>query len=99
MSRLKFVKQRIEEPETEMVIELAHAGMSYACIAREVWGEEGPSAVQRVGFILSWEGVRVRDYRNGRNQLGKTMIAAIRRGANLIGHIKAASVKAAAKVA
>jgi hypothetical protein len=84
-----------------MVVDLAQAGMSYACIATEVYGtmangQPSESSVKRVGYILAWEQVRVTDYRNARNPMGKSMVAAIRRGAKVIEHIRVASAKAAA---
>lgn len=96
MTRLRLVKQmRVDEPETEFILQLARAGMSYACIAQEVYGSKTIYHINRIGYILAYEKVRVTDYRTGKNPTGRAMIAAIRRDADVIGAIrKAASLQA-----
>jgi len=85
---------RVDEPETEFILHLARAGMSYACIAQEVYGSKTDYHVKRVGYILAYEEVRVTDYRNGKNQTGRAMIAAIRREADVLGAIREAAGQA-----
>ena len=98
MTRLRLVKRMpVDEPEAEFIVNLARAGMSYACIAREVYGKATDYHVKRVGYILTYEEVKVTDYRNGvgKNSLGRAMITAIRREANIISAIRSAASKAA----
>lgn len=92
MTRLRIAKRtRVDEPETDIILQLAKAGMSYACIAQEVYGNKTAYYIHRIGYILSYEEVKVTDYRNGRNSTGRAMIAAIRRGANVLASIRTAA--------
>lgn len=96
MSKLRLVKMmQVKKPETDFILSLANAGMSYACIAKEVYGAVTVSGVRRIGYILTWEAVRVTDYRNARNSIGRAMISAIRQKADVIAAIRAAVSKAA----
>ena len=97
MTRLKLATHsRVRPAETDLILEFARAGMSYRLIAAEVYGrgkngKPSRSAVCRVGYILNCEGVGVSDYRNGQNAIGRATISAIRRDANLLEAIRAAS--------
>lgn len=92
MTRLRIVKQmRVDGPETDFILHLAKAGLSYRCIAQEVYGSTSDYHISRIGYILSWEEVRVTDYRNGKNSTGRAMIAAIRRDANILSTIRQAA--------
>lgn len=96
MAKLKFVKRTVVDSESDQIINMAQAGMSYHCIASEVYGtdkrgEPSDGCITRIGYILQREDVRVTDYRNARNSLGKAMINAIRRGANIIESIRTSS--------
>jgi len=82
---------RVDEPETDFILSLARAGMSYACIAQEVYGKKSEYHIRRVSYVLAWERVKVTDYRNGKNPMGRGMISAIRRDANILDAIKAAA--------
>jgi hypothetical protein len=96
MTRLRLVKRmRVDDPETDMIVQLAKAGMSYKCIAQEAYGASTDYHVARVGYILAWEEVKVTDYRNGKNQMGRAMIAAIRREADVLDAIRTAAGQAA----
>ena len=102
-TRLRLMKHDVTEPETHRILELAKAGMSYALIAAEVYGtkangEPTDISVRRIGYILSREGVGVTDYRNGHNSLGRAVIAAIRREANILQSIRSAAREVAVKV-
>lgn len=93
--KFKLVKRAIRDEEADQVIDLAEWGMSRKLIAAEVYGNQGngeptPGSRMRVDHILRDYGIRVTDYRNGRNRNGKTMITAIRREANVLESIRAA---------
>ncbi len=101
MGRFKLIKQSCREEESEHICELARAGMSVACIAAEVFGtmpnrKPTKDSIRRVGYVLWYFEVRVTDYRNGRNKLGKSMISAICREANVVSAIRLAAGKQAA---
>jgi len=92
MTRLRIAKQtRVDGPETDFILHLAKAGMSYRCIAQEVYGSTSDYHVSRIGYILSYEEVKVTDYRNGKSPTGRAMIAAIRRDANVLSAIRQAA--------
>lgn len=97
--KIKIVKRSISDAEADQVIDLANWGMSRKLIAREVYGSDAqgePShSLMRVHHILRDYGIRVTDYRNGRNPNGRAMISAIRREANVIESIRAASKEVA----
>ena len=99
MSRFRLVKMmQVNQPETDFILTLARAGMSYSCIAKEVYGESTESGIRRIGYILAWEGVKVTDFRNARNSLGRAMVSAIRREADILSAIRVASNRAAAAI-
>jgi hypothetical protein len=95
MSRIRLLPFKIKDPETEHVLELARAGMARKLIATEVYGTD-PCGLQRVHYILGRERTGVTEYRNGKNSLGRSVIAAIRREANIIGAIRQAAKRQSA---
>lgn len=101
--KFKLIKRSIQDHEADQVIDLANVGMSRKLIAKEVYGsnskgQPSDSSIIRVSHILSTWGVGVTAYRNGANKYGKAMIAAIRREANVLSCIRAASKEVAALV-
>jgi hypothetical protein len=101
MAKFKLIRRTIDDTEADHVLELAHAGMSRKLIATEVYGSDRNgepllSSMQRVHHILRWYGVRCTDYRNGKNKLGRAMIAAIRREADVTEAIRTATKQMAA---
>ncbi len=95
----KFVRQSIDEDSIEDVLALADMGLSYKTIAREVWGDGHiETLVKRVANILNSYGIRVRDYREGLNKHGKSVIAAIRRDANVLQAIRSAAKEVTASI-
>ena len=102
--KFKIVRRSINEEEADQVIDLANWGMSRKLIAMEVYGtdsgsnEPHDSSLMRVNHILHDYGVRVTDYRNGRNKYGKATIAAIRREANILDSIRAAQKEVATQI-
>lgn len=98
--KIKIMKRSITEAEADQVIDLAAWGMSRKLIATEVYGSDAKgeathSSMMRVHHILRDYGIRVTDYRNGRNQNGRAMISAIRRETNVLESIRAASKEVA----
>lgn len=89
--RLKLVKHKVKDQEWENVVALGNVGMSHKHIASEVYGDDDDASVGRVRYILYMEETRVTDYRNGRNSMGRSMVAAIRREANVLSAIRKAS--------
>ncbi len=100
--KFKIVRHHsIKEEEADQVIDLANWGMARKLIAIEVYGstaigEPTQGSLMRVHHILRDYGIRVTDYRNGRNRYGKATIAAIRREADVLGSIRAAQKEVAA---
>lgn len=95
-TKLKLVKRTVVDSESDQIITMAQAGLSYNCIASQIYGtdkrgEPTTGSISRIGYILQREDIRVTDYRNARNSLGKAMISAIRRGANIIDSIRSSS--------
>jgi len=91
--KFKLTARSIESEEVSHVIDLADMGMSRKLIAKEIYGstsdeEPTPKSMMRVHHILRDYGVRVTDYRNGKNKHGKSVIAAIRRDSNILQSIR-----------
>ena len=102
---MKFiiVRRSIKDGEADQVLDLAAWGMSRKLIANEVYGttangEPTQGSLMRVHHILRDYGGRVTDYRNGRNQNGRGMIAAVRREADILAAIRAAQKEVATLV-
>lgn len=101
--KFKLVRRSINEAEADQVLNLAAWGMSRKLIANEVYGtmtngEPTQGSLMRVHHILRDYGGRVTDYRNGKNQNGRGVIAAIRREADILPAIRAAQKEVAALV-
>lgn len=101
--KCQIVKRSIRDEEIEQVLDLADWGMSRKLIATEVYGggdghQPSKASLMRVHHILRDYGIRVTDYRNGRNKQGKAMISAIRREAYILEAIRAASVEVSAVI-
>ncbi len=99
--KFKIVRRSIRDEEVDQVIELANWGMSRKLIAKEVYGstanrEPTQGSLMRVHYILRDYEIRVTDYRNGRNKQGRALISAIRREAQVLDSIRAASKNMAA---
>jgi len=93
--KFKLIARSIQDHEADHVIDLGSMGMSRKLIASEVYGSNKKgecthSSLMRVHHILRDYGIRVTDYRNGRNKEGKAVIAAIRREAEILPAIRAA---------
>lgn len=98
--KFTIVRRSIQDAEADQVIDLARMGMARKLIAEEVYdsdtkGEPSQSSLMRVHHILSYWGVGVKEYRNGKNKEGRAVIAALRRGANILVAIRAASKEVA----
>lgn len=98
--KFKIVRRSIKDEEAEQVLDLADWGMSRKLIAKEVYGstasgEPTQGSLMRVHTILGVYGIRVTDYRNGRNQQGRAVISAIRREANVLESIRTATKEVA----
>ena len=96
MTKLKLVKRTVVDSESDQIINMAQAGLSYSCIASQIYGtdkrgEPSSGSISRIGYVLQREEIRVTDYRNARNSVGKAMVNAIRRGANIIESIRTSS--------
>lgn len=94
--KFKIVKQSIKDEEVDQVLDLADWGMSRKLIAQEVYGstasgEPAQGSLIRVHTILRDYGIRVTDYRNGKNHQGKVMISAIRQEAHVLESIRTAT--------
>lgn len=99
--KFKIVRRSIQDEEADRVLDLASWGMSRKLIAKEVYGatatgEPTAGSMMRVHHILRGYGIRVTDYRNGKNQEGRAMITAIRRESNILDSIRAAQKEVAA---
>lgn len=102
--KFKLIARNVKAEEWEHVLALAEAGMSRELIACEAYGttkkgEATPGARSRVSHILREQGVGVTAYRNGRNKLGRAMIHAIRREADVIQSIRNATAETIAAMA
>ena len=104
---LTFVKRTVADAEIEFILNLAEMGMSYAEIAKQVWGEDcckrngrvKENHISRISYVLRDYDVRVGDYRNARNLHGKAVIAACKRGDNLLASIRSRGEARLAKFA
>lgn len=101
--KFKIVPRSVQDAEADQVIDLADMGMARKLIAKEVYGsdskgEPSHSSLMRIQHILSYWGVGVTAYRNGKNKHGKAVIAAIRREGDVLGSIRAAQKEVAALV-
>ena len=101
--KFQIVKRSIRDEEVEQVLDLADWGMSRKLIATEVYGggegdQPSKASLMRVHHILRDYGIRVTDYRNGRNKHGKAMISSIRREAHVLEAIRAAGKEVAAVI-
>lgn len=101
--KFKLMKRSIKDQEVEHINDLAEMGMSHKCIAKEVYGTTSNggaslNSLQRIQNLLSSQGIRVTDYRNAKNQHGKSVIAAIRREANVLESIRAAQKRVVASL-
>lgn len=72
----------------DQVLSLARIGFSARRIAKEVYGSELFS--HRVGYVLYKNESGVTPYRNGENDLSKTILSAIRRDVNIMEAIRSA---------
>lgn len=102
--KFTLVKRSIQDAEADHILDLADWGMARKFIAAQVYGsntrgEPTPSSIARVDHVLRDYGKRVTDYRGGKNQFGKAISAAIRREANVLNSVRAATREVVAKLA
>jgi len=73
MSKKRRLQRRIvTESEAWRVELLGDWGFSYKFIAKRVWGCDGLASVRAVGRVLKAAGMKVKDYRNGLNEIGES---------------------------
>ena len=93
--KFKIVRRSIQDQEIDHVLDLADMGFARKLIAKTVYGsdkngEPTRGSLMRVHHILASWGIGVTSYRNGENDHGKAVIAAVRREADIIKAIRAA---------
>ena len=101
--KFKIIKRSIKNEEVDQVLNLADWGMSRKLIAKEVYGSTASGkptqcSLMRIHTILRDYGIRVTDYRNGRNQQGRAMISAIRRETDVLESIRIATKEVTALI-
>jgi hypothetical protein len=86
MRNLKI--SRKADMKEDQVLGLAGVGFTAKRIAKEVYGSE--DFHHRVGYVLYKNASGVTLYRNGKNDLGRSILAAMRREVNILDAIRSA---------